>query len=562
MPLRLNTRVFVPSTFTKSAPMSRLRPSSALLAALMLLAQACVLDGLEPDPGGAADPNDPNGDGPVPRVEESACAFSVPDSLGLTEGTHYECGDLIVFENRSAPARTIRVHYIRLFSSAPSNNATIFFDGGPGANGASVLLMIAAAGPDMLAGLTADGDFLSISQRGTSLSMPSLLCADQTDIGDEATAVNRCGQELSSIAHLPSYNTAYNADDVDDLRGVLGYDKLNLYGISYGTRLGLEVVRRHGDTVRSAVLDSVVPPHVVWPAAVPASFYSALVALNASCALDPLCGGTFGDLTSKLSGTVSSFQQTPLSFNADTGTVTLDGVAYAVLVYQMLFSNDISLLPLIISDLAERRTDRVGNEIASRLGGTGDNASGISVGLYYSIVCGEVVRSPEPGVFDTLNANVPAAIRDALSFFFESPVEICPGWPRGEVRPALSEPVASDVPALVISGEVDPVTPPSFGDTVASTLSNRTVVTFANTSHAATWKSECGWRSFLPFIADPSSPLDTRCAGAVLVVFAVPGSPVAAAAPRAVGAVDPAGLGDALLPPSALRRLRDAIRRR
>ena len=88
------------------------------------------------------------------------------------------------------------------------------------------------------------GDFLVIGQRGTGLSEPFLNCAS-SDCSD-----------FAAVADLPSYNTAENADDVDDLREMLGYATLDLYGISYGSRLGLEVIRRHGDRLRLARLDT------------------------------------------------------------------------------------------------------------------------------------------------------------------------------------------------------------------------------------------------------------------------------------------------------------------
>jgi pimeloyl-ACP methyl ester carboxylesterase len=193
-------------------------------------------------------------------VEPAACKFQVSPSLGLAEGVGYSCGNLIVDENRAAPVRKIRLHFIRFKSSAGTQNATIYLDGGPGGDGEGIVSYVNFLGAPFLEGLMADGDFLSISQRGTALSEPFLDCV-ATDCSD-----------FASVADLPSYNTAYNADDIDELRAALGFEKLNLYGISYGSRLGLEVIRRHGENLRSVVIEGLVPAQTIWPAAIPASF--------------------------------------------------------------------------------------------------------------------------------------------------------------------------------------------------------------------------------------------------------------------------------------------------
>ncbi|MBL4633752.1 MAG: hypothetical protein JKY56_07760 [Kofleriaceae bacterium] len=105
-----------------------------------------------------------------PVIEAVSCRYSVPGALGLSEGAGYECGDLIVPENRANPSRTIRVHFVRFFSQAASENATIYFEGGPGGSGSGMVARLGTLGVDYLNGLMVDGDFLVIAQRGTSLS--------------------------------------------------------------------------------------------------------------------------------------------------------------------------------------------------------------------------------------------------------------------------------------------------------------------------------------------------------------------------------------------------------
>jgi pimeloyl-ACP methyl ester carboxylesterase len=449
---------------------------------------------------------DPN---PIPRLESATCRFNVPDTLGL-EGTDYECGELVVYEDRDALERAIRVHYIRVFSAAVSTNATIYLDGGPGGNGNGILTRIGYFGASFRDGLLSDGDFLVIAQRGTNLSQPSLMCP-----GGDCSG-------LSQVADLPSYNTGYNADDVNDLRATLGYDKLNLYGISYGSRLGLEVMRRHGNHLRSSVIGGLVPAQVVWPAQIPASFYSALTALDASCAAAGGCGDAFGDLEAKLIAGVSSLNAEPLLFYYEDEPIELDGLNYAYLLFDAFYSKStFEWLPLVISDIAARRSDRVGDFLGHLLE-RWSVPSSISRGLYYSVVCGELFNPPDASAFDDANADVPVVIRDTFAYSYYGIDDTCASWPVGDPRPALSEPVTSDVRTLVASGALDPITPPSFGELAASTLSDRVAVVFANSGHGATLQTSCGQQTMLAFLADPSSTPDTACAEAITTDYILP----------------------------------------
>lgn len=453
-------------------------------------------DGRQPD---AEDP------GVVPRVESATCRFTVPASLGV-EGTDYGCGDLVVYENRTTKERTIRVHYIRFESAATSTNATIYLDGGPGGNGQNIVSYAASLGAPFFDGLRVDGDFLVIGQRGTQYSKPFLDCqtADCT--------------ELAAQYDLTAYNTAENADDVDDLRAALGYTKLNVYGISYGSRLGLEVLRRHGDNVRAAVIEGLVPSSVAWPAAIPASFYSALNGLNASCAEGP-CGMQFGNLISKFEAGVASLSNEPLPITVEGTTFDLDGGTYAYVLFRALYAKSTyPWLPLVINDLAERNVARVQTflePLIARL----FQGSDVSSGLYNSVVCGEIFNPPDPSAFDTLNAGVPQYIIELFGGSWFSLAERCESWPRGNHQAALAQPVTSAVRTLVSSGRLDPITPPGFGDIAAATLSNAEVVLHANSGHGATLQSDCGVANLAAFLADPTATHDYSCAATIPANF-------------------------------------------
>ena len=475
---------------------------NARAVGLTVLLAACG-DPTPSDPTPDAPPVDP---GVVPRVEPASCRFSVGQNLGVTEGTDYTCGDLVVFEDRALRQRTIRLHFIQ-FGKSPGTaqtNATIYLDGGPGGDGDGIIQYANFLGPAFLQGLMTSGDFLVIGQRGTGLSKPFLDC--QTFA---------CS-EFAATADLRAYNTANNADDVDELRATLGYDTLDLYGISYGSRLGLEMIRRHGDHLRSAVIEGLVPSQIVWPAAVPASFYSALTGLDAACAAAGACGTEYGDLEAKFSTGVSSLDANPLPIDTQSGTFDLDGTTYAGLLFQMFYSKStFPFLPRLISDLAERRTDRVGPILDAVLSNSG--GASISAGLYYGVVCSELFNPPNERAFDDANAAVPSNIRDLFAGNWFGMLEQCAAYPKADpsLQTQLQAPVASAVRTFVSSGRLDPITPPTFGDAAAANLSNAFHVIHENSGHGATLQSECGQQNLMTFLADPVTPFDTSCAGAI-----------------------------------------------
>jgi pimeloyl-ACP methyl ester carboxylesterase len=463
-------------------------------------------DSMPPDPGA------------VPRVEPAACKFSVNASLG-SEGSEFSCGNLVVFENRTTKGRTIKLHYVQFKKAAAiAPSATIYLDGGPGGDGEGIVQYANFLGPAFLQGLMTSGDFLVIGQRGTALSEPFLDC--QT---------NDCS-DFADVADVRQYNTQANADDVDELRATLGYDTLDLYGISYGSRLGLEVIRRHGGKLRSAVIEGLVPSQVNWPASVPASFYSALTGLDASCTSVTACGNEYGDLEAKFIAGVNSLNADPLPIDTSFGKFPLDGNTYASLLFQVFYSKSAyPFLPRMISDIAERRTDRVGPILDALFSNFGGGGAGISTGLYYGVVCSELFNPPNPSAFDDANAAVPAAIRDLFSGSWFGMLDQCAGYPKADpaLQTELIAPVTSTVRTFVSSGRLDPITPPAFGTIAAENLSNSFHVIHENSGHGATLQSDCGQQNLFTFLGDPNTAFDTSCAAAITGNFLVGNSLVA-----------------------------------
>jgi pimeloyl-ACP methyl ester carboxylesterase len=284
-------------------------------------------------------------------------------------------------------------------------------------------------------------------------------------------------------------------------------------------------MRRHGEHIRSSIIGGIVPSHVVWTAGIPKSFYSALTALNASCADDGTCSAAYGDLESDFIAGVNALNDEPVVL--DKGNIGLDGYTYAALLFQFMYSNSTyPWLPLLISDLATRRVDRVESYLVDALYATSN--SSVARGMYYSVICGEMFSPPNEFLFDQVNADVPSVIRDLYSGSWYSVLDTCSEWPTGSLQTALAEPVISDLPTFVASGTMDPITPPSYGVAAAETLSNALVVDYQNSGHGSTVQSDCGRATFLAFLANPDTSMDVSCASALTTNYVMPSQAAAA----------------------------------
>lgn len=218
-------------------------------------------------------------------------------------------------------------------------------------------------------------------------------------------------------------------------------------------------------------------------------------------------------------------EENPISLN--NGDIMLDGGTYASLLFQLMYSrSSYPWLPMVISDLAARQTGRVETFLVSTINAIGN--SNVAVGMYYSVVCGEMFSPPDPTAFETLNAGVPQDLKDIFGGGYTASLDFCGTWPTGPLQASLAEPVSSAVPTFVASGEMDPVTPPNYGQAAADHLSDSLVVIYANSGHGSTVQTECGRQSFLAFLANPDTGMDVSCAETLTTDYVLPSvAPVA-----------------------------------
>ena len=471
---------------------------------------------------------------PIPVFEEAACPFDLPP--GQVDGRTVECGYLEVPEDRADPSSaTLRlaVAIFRHPDSDPEPDPVIYLEGGPGG---SALEFASLSFSDLAAPVfAANRDLILFDQRGVGLSEPALDCPKLLELGIELldneidgrvltypemddlyleTALS-CGTDLQQIANLADYNSIENAADVEDLRRALGYDQVNLWGISYGTRLALEVMRDYPDGVRSVVLDSVFPPDVDSEAEGPANIARALDVLFAGCQADAACSAAYTDLRYVLYDTVDRLNETPADFtvtNPLTGEeydAVMNGDDMLGLIAQSLYQTSvIPLLPKIIYDASAGGYDLIGR-ISGVLLATQE---GMSDGMHFSVQCNEEIPFSSETAFEATLADHPE-LEGLFPEIGGEPMSyaLCAGWNSGKAGPTADEPVTSDIATLVMSGEYDPVTPPDWGRRAALTLPNSFFFEYPGLGHGTSPGTGCPSEMMTAFLIDPGAAPDDAC---------------------------------------------------
>jgi len=240
-----------------------------------------------------------------PEFVADDCPFVVPS------GEAVDCGYLLVPENRSDPnSPTIELAVAIVRSPAPLPDPIIYLEGGPGGS--------ALAAPEAWydAAFRANRDIILIDQRGTGYSRPTLNCPELDDAEETLPAVQACYDRLVGEGiDLAAYTTVENAADINDLRLALGYDQVNLYGISYGTRLGLEVAENHPEGVRSLIIDAVYPQNVNAYLESAQNTQEVFEAVFDTCAADAACNAAYPDLAGVFYQLIDDLNAQPATYD-------------------------------------------------------------------------------------------------------------------------------------------------------------------------------------------------------------------------------------------------------
>ncbi|MDJ0755725.1 MAG: alpha/beta fold hydrolase [Ardenticatenaceae bacterium] len=454
---------------------------------------------------------------------EGSCPFTIPVDADVT------CGTVEVPQNRQNPADGGTVSLaVAIFSSStaePAADPVVYLAGGPGG---FALELIEFTFEDSIQPYLADRDYVIFDQRGTGYSEPSLVCSEtfelDLDLLDDdledgrynelyLDALGECRQRLlDNGVDLSAYNSAENAADVEDLRQALGYDSWNLLGVSYGTRLAQTVMRDFPQGVRSVILDSPYPLEADLQEAIPGHMTRGFRVFFDGCAADPACAAAYPDLEGTFYSLVDTLNENPIEFpiiyffTGEEYDVIFNGDDLIDILFQSLYSNEIfPLLPRVITEVDEGEYETLSLLFTTFL----INGEFISTGMYRSVQCHEELA------FSDLAAVESASLaNDQLADYFsdwELAYDACDLWQNGSADPIENQPVASDIPTLVLTGEYDPITPPSWGDDVADNLTNEILISFPGIGHGATSSADCPLNISLAFLNDPAGSIDESC---------------------------------------------------
>lgn len=458
----------------------------------------------------------------LPYAEVTDCWMELPD--GLVEGENVDCGILYVPEDRADPnSATIELAFAILYASAEvvQPDPVIYLAGGPGGNAVAEL----EAWVDIP--YIQDRDLILLDQRGTGYSFPSLNCPEIEEGEDDATQACR-DRLIADGVNLQAYNSAENAADVADLRVALGYDEWNLYGISYGTRLALTVMRDYPEGVRSVIIDSVYPPEVNSWEEYGQNTADVFTRLFQACADDAGCAASYPDLEGLFYATVDELNAQPAEYTGvdpDTGSgvdLSLSGDDLIDRLFQLMYSTEsIPYLPWMIYEVANGNfnalDDLESGAIFEQERGRQEPGEDISdsEGMNLSVECQEEVGFLDE---DTALANVPAepaALVDSSLNTIRATFSDCQIWGVALGDPVEAEPVVSDIPTLVAAGEFDPITPAKWAESAASTLANSVFFVFPGGGHGVIDMNDCSQGIMQAFLDDPTQQPNASCIDAM-----------------------------------------------
>jgi pimeloyl-ACP methyl ester carboxylesterase len=403
------------------------------------------------------------------------------------------CGTYPVWEDREAKrGRKIDLNIVVLPALSPGRapDAIVYFAGGPGSAATREGLGLADDKE-----LRKRRDILLVDQRGTGRSNPldcDLYGPDSHAKGADPKllagdlfppeVVRQCRDRLEKVADLRLYTTAPGMDDVDEVRAWLGYDKVDLFGGSYGTQAAQVFLRRHPGVVRSVVLDGVAPVDEPIPLHHAYAGKRAVDILFAECAADAACHAAFPHLAEELQAVMARVDRgvkvtIPDAKAGGTVEVTPSRGLIAEGIRFLMYGGAARKVPLAVhqayqGDLAQLVTIAVDRRaFIDRI---------LQMGMDFSVTCAEDL----PFIDDAAAARATAGTLLG-DYRIREQKRVCADWPRGSIPPDAHVLVRSDVPVLLFSGERDPVTPPEFGERVAKGLPNSLHVVMLHGSHGA-----------------------------------------------------------------------------
>jgi pimeloyl-ACP methyl ester carboxylesterase len=480
----------------------------------------------EPDPDGDLEAASPDGpEEPDEPLPSSTSTVPIPpteidqiDCPAQIRSDDLACGLATVPVDRGDPAAGTTTVSLAVLAGADSAAATplAVLQGGPGGSSTD------------LARYFPQRDFpqVFVDQRGTGFGGSDFDCPEvDAALAAILTAASEAGEQIELAAYescaarlrddpvLAATDTSSQAADVVDVMTALGYERWIVYGVSYGTTIGLEIMRTAPAGLVGAVLDSVYPGDIDVDRALAESATTSLAELDRSCEADPDCDAILGDVTGTLDALMDRLELEPLHVAVEPDEtslgvaldVVIDGDVLAGMVFRLLYSESrLRFIPGLLEGLDRSDPDTQRWLARAVVDLSVSSLESNDDGTWFAVQCADRLPFTE---------GLPAGLDDfAASIAGPVLAELCEPWHRQPSPTSAGEPVSSDIPALVLGGQFDPITPPEFSRRVGRELSAATTVIRAGLAHGVWQGDDCVAGLVDAFVADPGAVLDTTCA--------------------------------------------------
>ncbi len=387
------------------------------------------------------------------------------------------CGTFTVYENRSAKGKTLPINVYLFPATQPNTDRRTFleYNGGPASPNENLRWLYEKGGPSHY--LRQHADILIMDQRGTGASLIPCEAFSGLQLGSQLfhlKAIKACLAESREQVDLSQYNTDQSVEDLEEVRQWLGIPQIDFSGLSYGTRVVLEYMRRYPKRVRSMILSGTVSPTFGYAKHLDLEIEQQLQALINRCEADSACAQHFPNFRTNLYELKDQLKEKPLSLtlgieSQDSLQLSISDTLFVRMVGGLFLSGtNIETLPLLIKAFREgdpaplvRSDVRRSNRVTS---------------VYMSQFCPE----------DILNNPVDP---EALSQLFTMgelglmEVRACEEWQQFSTPTWLDQPLQGDAPVLLITGANDTQTPPRMGDNVQKALPNARHIVLPNEGH-------------------------------------------------------------------------------
>ncbi len=426
-----------------------------------------------------------------------------------------ECTTLTVPENPAAPEGrqvSLKIARLKAMTGEPEPNPLVLIAGGPGQSALESFPQTLHAFNE----IRRRRDILLIDQRGTGssnpLECPELMAPDAPANPDPA-AVRRAAAECVAAldADLRWYTTLDAVRDLETVRKALGEQAFALYGISYGTRVALEYLRRHPGHVEAVILDGVTVPGEALGPQIAADAQRALELMFTRCETAETCGARFPLLRENFAALRARLERAPVTVNVRdpfTGApleTTFSWPRAAMLLRMYSYAPEtVALLPLLLELAAEGDWQSFAGSLLTL---ERQSERLLYVGMHNSVVCSE--DAPR---FPALTPAPQAADTPYLGTLTTELIgAMCAAWPTRTLPEDFFTPVTSDKPVLLLSGEADPVTPPANAARVAGHLSNSRHLVAPGQGHGVAWRG-CVPELMAEFLEERNpAKLDAEC---------------------------------------------------